>query len=168
MTPSARRSFALAFSLFFVACFQYAFANAMQIRGAQPDLLMTFTIVGAMFCDMGGGAATGFFAGLFHASFASPPGGGFGALIVSRTLVGAGVGWMEDRVFRDQPLFTALCVAVGTLISEAIFFVAAPQPQTLHWAKMALLSALYNAVIALPMAAVLRRLTGQSSRLDDL
>ena len=158
MSPERRRSLRLALALFAAALAQSVYANAIQIRGAQPDFLILTVILGALFCDANGGATLGFFAGLLHASLAAPPHGGFGSLIVSRTLVGFGIGWLEERVFRDNPLIALTLVALGTALADTLFFVFAPQPDIPHWARVLGLTTLYNTVLALPFYYLFRRL----------
>ena len=162
MSPAARRIVILAAALLMAAVLQCVYADAMQVGGARPDLLTATAIVGALFCDANGGAALGFFAGLLLASLASPPHGGFGSLIVSRTLVGFGVGWLEERLFRDRALLAVVLVALGTLLADLLFFLFAPQPHILHWASALLKTALYNAILALPLYWLLRRLLRSS------
>ena len=157
MTSSAQRGVKLAFALFVAALLQSVCADAMGIRGAHPDLLTATAIVGALFCDANGGAALGFFAGLLHACLVTPPFGGFGSLIVSRTLVGFGVGWLEERIFRDNALLSLSLVTIGTALAEGLFFLFAPQRNILHWARALGLTTLYNPLLALPLYALLRR-----------
>ena len=169
MTPAVRRVVGLAGSLFLAALLQSVWADAMQIRGARPDFLVSAAILGALFCDTNGGAVLGFFAGLLHASLAAPPSGGFGGLMVSRTLVGSVVGWLDERVFRDNPLIAVVLVAGGTAAAEGFFFLFAPQPHVWHWAKNVGLTTLYNTVLAFPMYLFIRRAAGENrSRITDL
>lgn len=168
MRPAIRRGWGLALALFVAAVLQSVYANAMQIQGAQPDLLLATGLVGALFCDVNGGAAVGFFAGLLHASVSAPPHSGFGSLIVSRTLVCLLVGWLEQRVFRDHVLLALTCVAVGTALAETLYFLFAPQPDVLRWARALLLTVLYNSVLSLPLYYALRRLLGVNDTLRNL
>lgn len=160
MSPMARRGWGLALTLFLAALAQSVYADAMQIRGARPDFLTASLVLGAMFCDANGGAAVGFCAGLLHASLVSPPHGGFGSLIVSRTLVGFAVGWLEERIFRDHALIALGLVAVGTALTEGLYFVFAPYPDVRYWARSLGLTTLYNTALALPLYWLIRRLVG--------
>ncbi|HEX8111072.1 MAG TPA: hypothetical protein VF516_25255, partial [Kofleriaceae bacterium] len=45
----------------------------------RPDLLLTISLVGAMFCGEGGAALVGFSGALLHASLAAPPHAGVGS-----------------------------------------------------------------------------------------
>ena len=167
MSPSVRRAGGLCLTLFLAALAQSVWADAMQIRGARPDILTAAAILGALFCDANGGAALGFAAGLIHASLAAPPNGGFGGLIVSRTLVAATIGWLDERVFRDNALIAVALVAGGTALAEGLFFLFAPQPHVAQWAKAVLLTTLYNTILALPLYFLIRRLTGETKRAID-
>ena len=167
MSPSARRIFGLALAIFAAAVAQSVWADAIQIHGARPDFLTATAIIGALSCDANGGAMLGFAAGLFHASLAAPPNGGFGGLIVSRTLITAAIGWLDGRVFRDNAPIAVALVAAGTLLAEGLFFLFAPQPHVLQWAKGVLFTVLYNTVIALPLYFLIRWLAGETKQTTD-
>jgi cell shape-determining protein MreD len=163
MSPSAWRGVRLGLTLFVAALAQSLYADAMRIGAAHPDLLLLVALVGSLFCDVNGSAALGFIGGLLYAAKAAPPHGGFGSLIVSRTLVCAGVGWLEERVFRDNPFFAIVLTGVGTALAGVLFALfapqaAAPQHNVLLWARNLSLTTLYNTVLALPCYLLLRKL----------
>lgn len=159
MSPSAWRGVRLAVALLLAAIVQSVFADSMRVYGAMPDFLVMVALLGSLFCDANGGAALGFFAGLLYASLAAPPHGGFGSLIVSRTLVCLGVGWLEERVFRDNPILAVVLVALGTALAEGLFFLFAPQPNVSFWARSLGKTTLYNALLAFPLYLLIRRIT---------
>lgn len=166
MTPSARRAFGLGVAVFLSAVAQAVWANALHLHGAQPDFLTATAIICALFCDANGGAGVGFASGLLLASLAGPPHGGFGSLIVSRVLVGFGVGWLEQRIERDNPLLAIGLVTAGTALAGCLFFLFAPQPHIGHWARGMMLTTLYNAVLALPLYLIVRQLAGKTEDLS--
>lgn len=167
MNPILIRRLTFALALFLAALAQSAWADAMRFYGAKPDFLILIALLGAMFCDANESACLGFFAGLLTACLAAPPRGGFGSLIVSRTLVAFGVGWLEERIFRDNALLAVAIVACGTALAEGLFFVLAPQHPIGHWARGATLTTLYNALLAIPAYFLLRRCLGPRPRPDD-
>lgn len=162
--PSTRRVLALYGAILLSAVVQATFASALCFRGARPDLLTATAILCALQCSANEAAGIGFLAGLFFAALTSPPRSGFGSLIVSRTLVGFAVGWMEDRIERDNPLLAVLLVAIGTALADALFFLFAPQRPIMHWVRGMGLSTLYNAVLALPLYLLLRLMLGKKSK----
>jgi cell shape-determining protein MreD len=158
MRPTARQMAAMAATIFCAALLQMDLAYSLRIGRAQPDFIILFIVLTSMFCDANGGAALGFWGGLLTASVAAPPHSGFGGLIVSRTLIGFAIGWLEARVFRDHPLLAIVLVAAGTFLAEALFFLFAPQHNVARWARVALvLPTLYNAALALPFYFLVRR-----------
>ena len=160
MTPQVARAVRLSTALIAAALVQLAFVPILGIRGAHPDLLLATALLSAMFSEANGGAALGFFAGLIHACFAAPAAGGFGSLLFSRTLVCFGVGWLEERIYRDNGLLAVGLVGLGTLLTEGVFFVLAPQRHLVHWARSVGGTTLYNAVFAYPLYLLLRRWLG--------
>lgn len=167
MRPEARRSLVLILAVFVAATLQASLASQFRLGKAQPDFLLLVTILGAMFCDANGGALLGFCAGLCHASLASPPHGGFGSLIVTRTLAGFGVGWLEERLYRDTLLNALVFVAAGTAISECLYFIVAPLPNIPLWAQTMGWTVVCNLLAALPLFFLLRRLIGDVKRHQD-
>ncbi len=171
MKPGARRGLVLTVAVLAAALAQAVYADAMRIHDARPDFLTAVAIVGALFCNANEGAGLGFSAGLLYACLASPPGSGFGSLIVSRTLVGFGVGWLEERVFRDNPFIALALVASGTALAEVLLFIFAPQPNVPHWAHALGQTTLYNSALALPLYYFLHRFLGMrrdKSRLSQI
>jgi hypothetical protein len=146
--------------LFLAAILQAAFANAVSIWGGRPDLLLTTSLISAMFSGEGTAALLGFSAALFHASIAAPPHAGVGSILVSRTIVCFGVGCLEDRMYRDSVLVALPIVLFGTLAAECLFFVFYPQHDLMRWARMVLLSAVWNGFLAAPCYYGIRALLG--------
>lgn len=166
MNPSTRRGLWFTLLLLCAATVQSAWANSLTIRGAHPDFILTTAILCTLFCDANEGAAIGFSAGLLSACLASPPEGGFGSLVVSRTLVGFGVGWLEERIYRESVLIAAALVIGGSVLAEGIFFVCDPRSLLLHlllWARIAGLGVLYNGILALPLYWIVKRCAGRKS-----
>lgn len=165
MTPATRRAAALTLAVFLAAIVQATYADAVHIRGARPDVLTATALICALFCDANGGAGVGFVAGVLYASLSGPPRGGFGSIIVSRTLVGFAVGWLEERIERDNPFLAVALVTAGTLLADCLFFLFAPQRgQIAHWARGMMLTTLYNAVLAYPLYLLIRRMVGGRQR----
>lgn len=160
MTPQAARTVRLSVALLVAALVQFAFVDSIGIRGVRPDLLLATALLSAMFSEANGGAALGFFAGLIHACFAAPALGGFGSLVVSRILVCFGVGWLEERIYRDNGLLAIVVVGLGTLLTEGVFFILAPQRHLIHWARAVGGTTLYNVFLAYPLYLLLRRWLG--------
>ena len=157
MSPSTRRGLWFGVLLLGAALMQSAWADSLRFHGGQPDFLTATAILCALFADANEGAGLGFSAGLLYACLAAPLHGGFGSLIVSRTLVCFGVGWLEERIFRDNALIAVALVAGGTALVEGLFFVFAPQHNIVHWARGLGMGVLVNALLALPLYLLVRR-----------
>jgi len=160
MTASAPRLPALYLTLFLAALAQMVWADSMRIGGARPDFLVLTVILTSMFRDANTAAGLGFWGGMLTAAISAPPHAGFGSLIVSRTLVGFGVGWLEERVFRDNPLIAVGLAATATALAECLFFLFAPQHAVHHWARAMLQTTLYNTALAVPLYVLIRKLVG--------
>jgi hypothetical protein len=167
MTPQAARTFRLSAALLAAALVQLGLVGSIGIRGVRPDLLLATALLSAMFSEANGSAALGFFAGLIHACFAAPPLGGFGSLLVSRTLVCFGVGWLEERIYRDNGLLAVVIVGAGTLLTEGVYFILSPQRHLVLWARSVGGITLYNVALAYPLYLLLRRWLGPLRNRDS-
>ena len=161
MSFSAWRGIKLAAVLFIAGIIQAAFADAVNLWGARPDLLLTTSLVGAMFCGEGAAALLGFSAAVVHASLAAPPHAGVGSILVSRTIVCFGIGWLEDRMYRDNVLVALVLVLGGTLAAECLFFVFYPQHNLLKWVRILLLTLAWNGGLSAPCYYAVRALLGR-------
>ncbi|MCS6777713.1 MAG: rod shape-determining protein MreD [Chloroherpetonaceae bacterium] len=160
MSPATRRVAGTVAALFLATLAQAVFASPLQVAGARPDFLLCVALILSLFTHVNGAATTGFFAGLLHASLAAPPAGGFGSLIVSRMLVCALVGWLEERLYRDHLLSALMLVITGTALAELLYFVIAPHPNIPHWARHMGMTALYNGALSPLLYPAVRRLIG--------
>lgn len=161
MNPSQRKAIWLGISLFVALILQATFADKIKIVGVKPDLTLVVALTGAMFCEANGSSLLGFVAGLLHASFATPAGGGVGAIIVSRTLICFGIGLLGEHLYRDSLRVACIAVAAATFLTEVIFYVIAPQPIVSVWFRHAVGTAVYNALLAIPLYLFLRRTIGR-------
>ncbi|CEK19736.1 hypothetical protein CWRG_02601 [Chthonomonas calidirosea] len=142
------------------AIFQFAWAGRIAIEDATPQLPLLLTTLGATFCTANEGAVLGFINGFLFASISPLIGGGLGGLIMGSTLVGFGIGWLGERVFRGSTFLAPFFAAAGTLVAALIYLVAAPPPILLHWLLVTGKTTLYNMVLAIPLYPLLRWLLG--------
>jgi rod shape-determining protein MreD len=142
--------------LFLLAAFvvHCALAGDMAIRGARPDIALTSLLVCCLFVDSSTGAALGFLVGLLEASYADQF---VGSIIVSRTLTGMLLGALEERVFRDNVFMAIAAAVLGTVATETLFFLFAPQPHALRWFIRTGEASLYNGALSIPIYLVARR-----------
>ena len=155
-----RRGIKLAAVLFLAGILQAAIADSVKLWGGRPDFLLTTALVGSMFCGEGVSALLGFSAALIYASLAAPPHAGVGSILVSRTLVCFAIGCMEDRLYRDSVVVALLVVLLGTLAAECLFFVFYPPHNLLNWARLLLLTLVWNGLLAAPCYYAIRTMLG--------
>lgn len=166
MTSESRRLVVLCTCVFLAAVVQCAWADALPWRAAHPDLLTATTVVCALFCSANEGAGIGLLAGWLLASVCAPPHSGYGSLIVSRTLVGFLVGWLEERTERDNPLLAVVLALAGTAVACGLCFLFAPPSQHFiaHSLRGMLLTTITNTAFAYPLWALVRRALGRTER----
>ncbi len=164
MNAETRKYLGFSSALFLAAILQAVYADAVRIKAARPDFLSATAVLCSLFCDANGGAAVGFLAGLLTAVIAAPPHAGYGSLVVSRVLVCSVIGWLDDRMFRDNYLIAVLMAACGTASAGALFFIFDPEIHFSHWAKSLAGTILYNSFLALPIYALIRWLIGVNKK----
>src|SRR5258707_1283391 len=97
--PAGRRTTRLVVVLLLAFALHAAFGRRLTIAGARPSLSLTALLAACLFTDGETGAWLGFLAGMLEASFAARF---IGSIIVTRTLAGFLVGFLEERIFRDN------------------------------------------------------------------
>lgn len=160
MSPSRRFLLFVVFPLL-AAVVQLAWSHAMAIKGAQPQLPLLLTALGATFCNANEGALLGFLNGFLFASISPLLGGGLGGILVGNTIVGFGIGWLGERVFRGSTFLSPIFAGIGTLVANLIFLLAVPPPAFLNWLLVCGKTILYNMVLALPLYPLLRFALGR-------
>ena len=148
----------LAILFLLVAGAQSAIVGRLPLpTGAEPDLVMTLALVAALLSDAATGAWVGLFAGLVTSALVGQT---VGTYLVSRTLAGFAAGNATARLFRGNIAVVLVGVLLASLVSEAIYLLAAPRMVLAHGvgtaARTAALSAVANAVCALPLLFILR------------
>lgn len=156
VAPPVRRTVLVIILLVCASAAQSAWANSMTVGGARPDFVLITSLLCSQFCSSIEGASVGFGAGLLSASLATPFDGGFGSIVVSRTLVCAGVGWLDERVFRDNAAIAVALVSGGTLLAEGLFYVFDPHFPAVRWARGVGLELIYNVFLTIPIYLIVR------------
>lgn len=129
--------------------------SRLSVFGVRPDLAVAALVPLALAVRAAAAAWLGLFAGILKGSFVPLA---LGSYAVSRCLAGWATGQLESRLFRDNMLVTMVAGAVASLIADGAFFLFAPQPQPAEYARLALVRALYTAVLVLPFALLARKL----------
>lgn len=157
MTEARRRILLLAM-LFIGALLQVAIGSQVGLRHAAPNIALTSLACACLFVDSGAAAAFGFTTGLIEASWTSVY---IGTFLVSRTFTGFLIGLLEDRVFRDSIPLAIVTVVLATGVAGILFFAFAPQPHADRWFISLLGTAIYNALLAIPIYALMRKVVGR-------
>jgi hypothetical protein len=156
IAPPVQRTILIIALLVCAAAAQSLWANSLRISYARADFVLITALLCSQFCSGAEAAAVGFGAGLLSASIASPAGGGFGSLVVSRTLVCFGVGWLEERLFRDNAVIAIALVSGGTVLAESLFFAFDPHFPAASWARGVGFEVAYNVCLTLPIYLLVR------------
>ncbi len=131
----------------------------LRLLGVRPELLFLVTIVLALHEGPGDGAIVGFVCGLSQDLLLNQP---KGITALTLTLLGYSVGLARQYIVSPSPLVPTIVVAIGTAIGlafyEVVAFLLGEFRGTMSEAiKVALLAALYNAVLTPIVSPLLRR-----------
>jgi rod shape-determining protein MreD len=133
--------------------------SQVKLAGAKPELMYLVTIVLAMLEGPTSGAVAGFTAGMAQDFLLNDP-KGITALVL--TLLGYVVGTVRPFITTPSPALPTLLVGAGTAVGLLLYgfvaFLLGRLPgDVLFLLRVALLSALYNAVLTPLLYPVLRR-----------
>jgi rod shape-determining protein MreD len=152
--PSALAAALFIVLLLIAAALQSVLAIHVSLLGGEPDFLLTLAAAAALLSDASAGALTGFGAGLVTASLIGQT---MGTYLVSRTLACWMAGWTTARLYRGNAFVVIVGVFLASLISEAVYLLAAPRVGLGHGLKASLIGSVWNAVLAWPAMLLLRR-----------
>jgi rod shape-determining protein MreD len=133
----------------------------LKLLGVRPELLYLVTIVIALLEGPNEGLVFGFFAGLAQDFLLNEP---KGLTALTLTLLGYAVGLARQYIVSPSPLVPTIGVAIGTATGigfyEVVSFLLGEYHQQVTFTvKVALLAALYNAVLTPILYPLLRRVS---------
>ena len=136
----------------------------IKLAGAKPELLYLVTIVLAMLEGPSTGAIAGFSAGMAQDFLLQQP---KGITALTLTLVGYVVGIVRQYVTTPSPALPTLLVAAGTAAGVIFygfvsFLLGELSVTFLFLLRVAILSAVYNALLTPLLFPLLRRVAEQS------
>ena len=137
----------------------------MRLLGAKPELLYLVTIVIALIEGSPSGAVTGFASGMAEDFLLNQP---KGITALTLTLLGYSVGLASQYIVTQSALVPVVFVGIGTFLGVIFNRVVAlllgqVEASAVFVVRIALLTALYNAILTPLLHPVVRRLT-QASR----
>lgn len=155
-----RRALAIAAIVVTAVLLQSTVFAQLRLLGVRPELLFLVTIVLALHEGPNDGAIVGFVCGLSQDLFLDQP---KGITALTLTLLGYAVGMARQYIVSPSPLVPTIVVAIGTALGvafyEVVAFLLGEFSSTMEYAvKVALLAALYNAVLTPIVSPLLRRL----------
>jgi len=133
----------------------------LRLLGVRPELMFLVTICFALLEGPNEGAVVGFTSGLAQDFLLNEP---KGITALTLTLVGYAVGMSRQFIVSPSPLIPTVMVAFATAIGIAFyevvsFLLGAFDEPAAQGARVALLAALYNAVLTPILYPLLRRIS---------
>lgn len=142
---------------------QTTFAAGLRVGGVAPDFMLLLAVAAGLATGPEAGAFIGFGAGLLaDLSFATTP---IGLYALAWCLVGFGVGWLRLNVLSEarlvEPVVGFLASVGGIAVLLVVGALAGQSDLTAGghaWlVRVAVVEAVWNAVLAVPVTALLRR-----------
>jgi rod shape-determining protein MreD len=133
----------------------------LRLLGVKPELLFLVTIVIALLAGPAEGAVVGFASGMAQDFMMNQP---KGLTALTLTLLGYAVGMSRQYIVSPSPLVPTLMVLAGTFLGMVFYEVVsyllgAFDATTAAGARVAALTAIYNAVLTPIIYPLLRRVT---------
>jgi rod shape-determining protein MreD len=155
-----RRVLAIAAIIITAVLLQSTVFAQLRLLGIRPELLFLVTILVALHEGPNEGAVVGFVCGLAQDLLLNQP---KGITALTLTLLGYSVGMARQYIVSPSPLVPTIVVAVSTALGiafyEVVSFLLGQFESTISYAvKVALLTALYNAVLTPIVSPLLRRI----------
>lgn len=141
--------------LLFATALQGTVAYRLRIWGIQPDFNKVVLIGIAVNTSAHVATAYGFVGGWLMGTVV---GTSVGSYLISRMVLGASLGLLELRLFRQNPIVLIFSALVGSMLCEAVFFLFSPQQNAGRWAVQATGESIYNLLFILPIAGWIRRI----------
>jgi rod shape-determining protein MreD len=131
----------------------------LNLLGAKPELMYLVTIVFAIWEGPASGAVAGFAGGMAQDFLLDAP---KGITALALTLLGYAMGMARQYIVTPSPILPVVLVASGTFAGVVFhgvvsFLLGELDPSWLFLLRVALLSALYNALLTPLVYPVLRR-----------
>ena len=139
----------------------------INLLGAKPELMYLITIAFGMLEGPASGAITGFAGGMAQDFLLDAP---KGITALTLTLLGYAIGMARQFIVSPSPILPVVLVAIGTfggvLFSGVVSFLLGQLDATwLYLLRVALLSAIYNAILTPLLFPIMRRVAeGSRSR----
>jgi rod shape-determining protein MreD len=136
------------------AASQGSLPSWLSILGGRPDLVLVVLVAFALAAEPEFGAALGFIAGLAQGSAV---GMSLGSFIVTRTITGFLAGFVNTRLFRDNPIVPTIAAVWLTAVCEGLFLLANPRAQFFMAVRVVLGECILNAMFTLVLCLILRQ-----------
>lgn len=155
-----RRTLALAAVIVTALLLQSTIFTQVKLVGVRPELLYVVTILMAILEGPNEGAIVGFAGGMAQDFLLNQP---KGLTALTLTLLGYTVGLARQYIVSPSPLLPTVLVAVGTfagvIFYEIVSFLLGQADDPLLFSlRVALLTAVYNAILTPLVYPVLRRI----------
>ena len=150
-----------AIALWVAGGFQEALAPRLSVAGATPDFFLVVIGVLGILCSRRGGAYLGFAAGLLEGALA---GANLGPYVISRTVVAFACASIAGLEFESNKLVAASVTAISTIAAQVILMFLSPPGGIVHFLFATIGAAVANAVLAIPLHTLVKRLSDPYTR----
>jgi len=140
---------------------QQSLAPRMAFAGLSPDFLLISLGCLGLCGSRKSGAVTGFFAGVIQGALA---GANMAQYVVSRTLSGFLLGWLNTLEFDANAVVAFFAVFATTILSQLLLMFLAPPPRIIAFLLATIGSAVYNGVLAMPLFMLLKKVVDPPNR----
>ncbi len=147
--------------LIVAAVLQMTLVQSLAIGASRPDFIVVVLACTAVRTSFVAGAGLGVWSGALMAAIT---GVNYGSFLASRALTGVLCGLFGEAVEQGDAIIPALTAFAATWTCEGIYYLMSPAHRGLWWLEHIALESVYNAVLAIPISALLGRFGMQRRR----
>lgn len=129
----------------------------LEVLGARPDFLLLFGLVLALFAKPSQAAWAGLASGLLYGWVTAVS---LTLQAIGRAIVGFACAAIREVGFEIDLRWAFGMVAIGSVLVNTFVFFLAPPSDKISFVTATIGTGLYNGVLAIPLYATLRRLSG--------
>ncbi len=142
-------------SLFVALIMQQALPDRISILGARPDFILIVTLSLALLTRSPASIVIGFWGGLLHGAMV---GANLGQFVVTRMLTAYAASRLNDFDIEIGVVLGSIFIGIGTIAAQLVMMFLAPPRSLGGFLGDTIAMAMYNAVLAVPIYAILRRI----------
>jgi len=142
-------------SLYLALVLQQALPDRISVLGARPDFILVVTIALALLTRAPSSIVVGFWGGVIQGAIV---GANLGQFVITRMITAYAASRLNDFEIEIGVVLGAIFIGIGSIVAQLLMMFLAPPRSLGGFLGDTIAMAVYNAVLAVPIYAILRRI----------